>query len=209
MTQIAASSKALSSRAIGVLFFTGFGAIWMTNGLAATHRLNPISLAAIVAIAAALAVPAIRLLRLAAGNAARPRLPLDESARHTEIASEAEIKRTLRRVNTMQWVAIIATIVLLNVMQKVEYLAPVITFIVGMHLFPLATLFRYPAHNVTGSLLVLWAIANTATLSPQMMPSTGALGTATILLGSAAYTIYSASRAARMMTAANLQTQAA
>jgi hypothetical protein len=201
MTQAAKVAEAVSGRATGVLFFAGFGAIWMINGLAAMHRLNPISLAAIAMIAAALAIPAIRLLRIAASSASRnPPAP-------AEIECQAEIKRAFWRVNTAQWIAILAAIVVLNLAQKVEYLAPVITFIIGMHFFPLATLFRYRAHNLTGTLLVLWAIANTATLPPQLLPSIGALGTATILLASAAHTIYSAARAARTITAAGLRTQ--
>ena len=222
MTPAATASKAISGRATGVLFFTIFGVIWMTNGLAAIDRLNPITLAAILAIAAALAIPAVRLLHLASSNAAPIQPPSadatsdpqierhPETARQVVMDTEAAVKRTFHRVNAIQWAAILTAILLLNLLHKVEYLAPVITFIVGMHLFPLATLFRYPAHNATGTLLVLWAIANTAILPPETMPSITALGTAAILLGSAASTICSATRAARVvLTSSNLQPRSA
>jgi uncharacterized membrane protein len=87
--------------------------------------------------------------------------------------------------------------VVLNLLQKPEFLVPVIAFIVGMHLFPLAKLFRYPAHNVTGTLLVLWSIGVVAALPPLALASAGAMGAGAILLGSAAYTLINATRAAK------------
>ena len=192
MTQ-AARAEAVSGRAIGVLFFAVFGAIWMRNGLAAMHRLTPIGIAAILTILAVLVIPSLRLIRLASRNT--PQTEPDPC--------EREINRAFLRVNMTQWLAIVAAIMLLNLVHKAEFLTPVITFIVGMHLFPLAKLFNYAAHNVTGTLLVLWSTVVAATLPGSMMPSICSVGTAAILLGSAAYTIYSATRVARTIATAN------
>jgi hypothetical protein len=183
MTQSRNTAEAISGRATGVLFFAGFGSLWLYNGLSAMHALNFITATAIVAVLAALVVPAVLLLRSAAGaEGATP--------------ESAEMKRAFHRVNAMQWIAILASVVLFSLLQRQEFLVPVITFIVGLHLFPLARLFHYPAHNVTGSLLVLWAIAVVALFDGSAMPSIGAVGTAAILLGSAAWALVRASLAA-------------
>jgi hypothetical protein len=152
------------------------------------HRLNPISIAAIAVIFAALFVPAALLLRSTS------------KATHADGAGSAEspeVKRTFARVNMMQWAAIIATVVLFHAIHKQQFLATVITFIVGAHLIPLARLFRYAAHYVTGALLMAWATIIAIAFPGEMMPTVGALGTAAILLGSAAYTLALAGRAAR------------
>jgi hypothetical protein len=192
MTQADKTAAAVSGRATGVLFFAGFGAIWMRNGLAAMHRLNSISLAAIAVIAASLIIPAVRLLVVAARNA---------SQAGADSPEQLQMRQLFWRVNTIQWAAIVAAVILLNLIHKGNFLVPVITFIVGMHLFPLAKVFRYPAHNVTGTLLTAWATVLAATLPESMLPSVGAVGTAAILLGSAAYTLTAATRAAKAIAA--------
>jgi len=182
------TAEAISGRATGALFFAGFGSLWLYNGISAMHRLNPISMAAIITICAALAVPAAMLLKSMSRAAhASGTGPLDSP----------EMKRTFSRVNMMQWAAIVVAIVLFNAIHKQEFLGTVITFIVGAHLTPLARLFRYAAHYVTGGLLMAWATVIAIAFPAEMMPSIGALGTAAILLGSAVYTLTSAGRAAR------------
>ena len=182
------TAEAISGRATGVLFFAGFGSLWLYNGISAMHRLNSISLTAIIAICAALAIPAAMLLRsVSKAPHAAGAGPLDSP----------ETKRTFSRVNVMQWVAIAGAVVLFNAIHKQEFLATVIAFIVGAHLMPLARLFRYSAHYVTGGLLMAWATVIAIGFPGEMMPTVGALGTAAILLGSAVYTLTSAGRAAR------------
>ena len=186
--QAGKTAEAISGRATGVLFFAGFGSIWLYNGISAMHRLNPISVAAIGVIFAALFVPAGLLLRASSKVT---------YANEADSQHSTEAKRTFTRVNILQWTAIVAALVLFNVLHKQEFLAAVITFIVGAHLIPLARLFCYPAHYVTGGLLMFWATLIAIMLPGEMMPSIGTLGTAAILLGSAAYTLASAGRAAR------------
>jgi len=187
MTQSSKTTEAISARATGVLFFAGFGSLWLYHGVSAMHALNFVTSAAVGTIFAALAVPAAMLLK-STSKARQAGANLKQST---------EMSRAFFRVNAIQWTAILAVVVLFNILQKQEFLAAVITFIVGMHLFPMAEILRYPAHKVTGTLLVLWAIAMVTLFPGQMMPSVGNLGTAVILLGSAAYTLASASRAAK------------
>jgi hypothetical protein len=182
------TAEAISGRATGVLFFAGFGSLWLYNGISAMHRLNSISLTAIVAICAALAIPAAMLLR------SMSKAPHTAGTGSLE---SPEVKRAFFRVNMIQWAAIMGAVVLFNAIHKEEFLATVIAFIVGAHLIPLAALFRYSAHYVTGGLLMAWATIVAMTFPGEMMPTVGALGTAAILLGSAVYTLTSAGRAAK------------
>jgi len=185
MMQSSKTAEAVSVRATGVLFFAAFGSLWLCNGLSAMHRLNFVTGAAIATIFVALVVPALTLIKSAA-KATRVEIRLPESQ---------ETRRVFVRVNRVQWITIIAAVVLFNVLQKQEFLVPVITFIVGLHLFPLARIFEYPAYKVTGTLLVLWAIMVVTFLTRQALLSVGAIGTGVILLGSATCTVTSASRA--------------
>jgi hypothetical protein len=152
------AAEAISGRATGVLFFAGFGSLWLCIGLSAMHRLNILGAMAAGAILATLVLPAIRLLRGA------PQTRLDD-------ARQIEMKRIFGRVNTIQWIAILAAVVLLNVFQQTDFIVPAIATIVGLHLFPLAGLFRYPAHYVTGTLLIVWSIVVVLVLCHQDIAS--------------------------------------
>jgi len=178
-------AEAILGRATGVLFFAGFGSLWLCTGLSAMHRLNILSGVAAGAILAILVIPAMHLLQ-------------DAPQTRVDNARQIEMKRVFGRVNTIQWIAIVAAIVLLNMFQQTDFIVPAIATIVGLHLFPLARLFRYPAHYVTGTVLVVWSAAVALVLRPQDIASVGAVGTAVILLTSAAYTLIAATRAASM-----------
>lgn len=180
------TAAAISGRAIGTLFFAGFGSLWLGTGLAAAHRLNIMSGAGVVIVFALLVIPAVRLL----GRVAK--------ASKTGINAEQErqVKRTFTLVNTIQWIAITAVVILLSVFRLGEFIVPAIAIIVGLHLFPLARVFRYSAHYVTGTLLIVWSVGTVVTLHKRAIPSIGALGTGAILLLSAAYTLAIAARAA-------------
>ena len=193
------TAEMVSGRATGVLFFSGFGSLWLFNGLTAMHRLSEIGVVAILTIAVALIFPALRLLQMASKTI--PSIP--------ESPAALAKKREFYRVNAIQWIAIVAAVFLFNLLHRPEFLAPVIAFIVGMHLFPLAKLFNYPAHNITGTLLVLWSTAIVALLPDADLPSMGAIGAAVILLGSAAYTLMSAYRKSRSKIVSGMKYSAA
>jgi len=180
------TSEAISGRATGVLFFAGFGTLWLCTGLAAMHRLNVGTGVVAALILAALVIPALCVLRRAAGL---PKQTVD-------LEVEAQISRIFNRANTAQWIAIPVAVVLLNIVHQTAYIVPAIATIVGLHLFPLARAFRYSMHYVTGALLVLWSAASVFMLPRENVASVGALGTSAILLLSAAYTLTNAARAA-------------
>jgi hypothetical protein len=82
------------------------------------------------------------------------------------------------------------------------YVMCAITSIVGLHMFPLARLFRYPLHYVTGATLVAWAATSAAIVPAQQLQGTAALGTGIILLLSAFATLVIAGTVVRRATPA-------
>lgn len=187
MTNANQTAEAVAGRATGVLFFTGFGALWLCIGLGALGRLNLLNGIAVFIILAALAIPAIGLLRQAR------KLPGETP----DAERDRRIGRTFGWVNTIQGIAIFAAVVFFIVFKQPAYIVPAIAIIVGLHLFPLARLFQYHAHYVTGALLVVYSAGTVLLLSKEQIPGFGALGTAIILLGSATYTLISAALAVR------------
>ena len=88
-----------------------------------------------------------------------------------------------------------AAVILLGIFHLQLFIVPAIATIVGLHLFPLARVFHYPLHYVTGALLTLWSDRRGADAAPGEAALSGGLGTAAILLVSATLTI--ATRATR------------
>lgn len=177
-------AERIAGRAYGVMFFAGFGSLWMLIGLAAMHLLNWATGALVVAVLLALVLPAMCLERRA--QAGRPAVRED--------AEHRRVQRTFHRINGAQYVAIPLVIAGMNLLHRPEWIAPGIAIVVGLHLLPLARLFRNPANSVTGAALIAYGLFSMAVLPRAEAPSLGALGAAAILLGSATYTLL-ASRA--------------
>lgn len=146
MTNENRTTEAISGRATGVLFFSGFGCIWLCTSLAAMHRLNFVTGLFVAIILMGLVLPALLLLK---------RIP---KSGQVSKAGDEQISKTFNRLNMIQWIGIAAAILLLNIVHKPEFIVPAIATIVGLHLFPLAKLFQYPAHYVTGALLLVWSV---------------------------------------------------
>jgi hypothetical protein len=80
------------------------------------------------------------------------------------------------------------------------YIVPAIASIVGLHLFPLAKLFRYRMHYVTGTAMVLWSAGAMIVVPVDHVQGMTALGAGVILLSSAAVTLALALETARKAT---------
>src|SRR5580692_5040463 len=140
------TANRIGGRAIGALFFTGFGAIWLLLGLYAKERLTSTPLSMVACGTVLLAGGAFLLLRRAK---ALPRMPQDPA-----------MARAFKRINVIQWVAVAVVAFAFARLGIDVYVISAITAIVGLHMFPLARLFRYPLHYLTGSALVGWAAAS-------------------------------------------------
>jgi len=183
------TANRIGGRAIGALFFTGFGAIWLLLGLYAKERLTaaPLSVAACGTVL--LAGGAFFLLRRAK---ALPRTPQDPA-----------MASAFKWINIIQWVAVAVVAFAFARFGIDVYVISAITAIVGLHMFPLARLFRYPLHYLTGSALVGWAAASVLLFPKDEMQGSPALGTGLILWLSALVTLGLAMRAVRTPVTVN------
>ena len=141
------NSKSIRGTLIGCAIMFGFGILWIVVGLSG-GRFSPgwvrIGLAAAVGVLAAwIGLFTIRFIR--GHQHAAPASPeQDMLARR--------IGRRFGLINAVQWGAIIAAIIALNVIHRTGFIAPAIAVIVGIHFFPLAAVFRQPSYYATGTL---------------------------------------------------------
>ena len=183
------NANQLSGRATGALFFAGFGALWIALALYAMERLNAATISGILIALAMLLLAALYLFRLAKRW---PRVPDDPA-----------VGRAFGWINAIQWTAVAIVAFSFTKLHIDAYVISAITAIIGLHLFPLARLFRNPLHYGTGTLLVTWAAASAIWSPIEQMQGTAALGTGIILWLSAAVTLAVGVNAARQPAPAN------
>ena len=177
------TANEISGRAIGSLFFTGFGGIWLILALYAREAITPLSMAAVAAGLGVLFPACFWLFRQAR------RFPSREEDR--------AVDRTFRRINTAQWIAVGVVAFGFGRLHLEVYIVSAITAIVGLHLFPLARLFRYPVHYATAIALVLWAGISLLAAPLDRLQGVTAMGTGLLLWLSAATTLALAARRVR------------
>jgi len=177
------TSNQLRGRAIGAFFLTFFGSIWI--GLA-LYALGQLHTAAILGILAGITVLTFAALSLFRAAKRLPALPNDPT-----------LSRKFNQVNAAQWIAVIVVAFTFHRLRIDAYVLDAITAIVGLHMFPLARLFRYRPHYVTGVVLVAWAVAAMFLVPADSLQAIDALGTGIILWLSSAVTLMLASFAAR------------
>lgn len=169
------NANQIGGRAIGALFFTGFGAVWLLLSLFAREAVTVPAITGLLLGALALSWNAVYLLRVARKL---PRVPEDP-----------RIGRVFAWVNAIQWIACFAVAFTLGKLHLDVYTPSAITAIVGLHFFPLARLFRYPFHHVTGAMLLAWAGISALTVPTAELQGITAAGTGLILWLSALVTL--------------------
>jgi hypothetical protein len=180
------NANQIRGRAIGALFFTGFGALWVLLALYALQRIGATAIAGVVLVAAMLLSGSLRLLRMAKEL---PSVP-DDPAKG----------RVFMRINAIQWIAIAVVAFSFARLHIDAYVMNAIAGIVGLHMFPLARLFRYPLHYLTGSLLVAWAAGSAQLVPADHLQGIASLGTGAILWLSAVTTLGIAFQVTRQST---------
>ncbi len=177
------NANQLSGRAVGSMFFAGFGAGWLFLALIAKQMIGFATVSTIMLGMTALFLAAIYLLRQAKRW---PRLPANPG-----------MGRAFGWINAIQWAAVFVVAFTFAKLHIDAYVISAITAIIGLHMFPLARLFHYPLHYATGAVLVAWAAASSLFLPLAQMQGTAALGTGIILWLSAVVTLTLGLRAAR------------
>jgi hypothetical protein len=170
---------ARANRAIGAMFFSGFGSAWVCWGDVILRGGADWTLALVVTAGLGLAIAAVRQFianrSALAGQAATPR--------------GRRIARTFHFVNAGQWVLIV---VLANVFSNTgldAWIVPMIITVVGLHFLPLAAIMNYRPHYVSGLALLLLAIAFPIFSSAGPRSGVGPLGAGLILWASAVFAL--------------------
>jgi hypothetical protein len=176
------SANSLRGRAIGTMFFAFFGGFWFFIALYARQQLNVASISTVLLGMLVLGLAAYKLMRL---SDQFPRVPEDPT-----------IGRKFGLINLIQWGSIAVLVPTLGKLHLDVYVPTAITLIVGLHMLPLARLFRYPQHNITGCALIVWAGAAMLIAPADSMQSTTCIGTGSILWLSGAVTLIRAYRGA-------------
>jgi energy-converting hydrogenase Eha subunit C len=177
------NANQLSGRAIGSMFFAGFGTGWLFMALAAKQWIGFATVSGVMLGMSILFLTAFYLLR--------------QSRRWPRVPDDPGRGRAFGWINAIQWTAVFIVAFSFAKLHIDAYVISAITAIIGLHMFPLARLFRYPLHYATGAVLVAWAAASAILAPVERMQGTAALGTGIILWLSAAVTLAVAVHAAR------------
>ncbi|MGH8316730.1 MAG: hypothetical protein ACREUL_01990 [Steroidobacteraceae bacterium] len=135
-------------RAVGALFFAFFGAVWLLIAyqLAHAHSWIPVALVLTAALMLVLAAVTVLRKRRSAMRAVR------------QSPDSRRMRRQFRAINAVQWITIITAVVLLQKFKLDVWIVPAIMLIVGLHFLPLAHVFRYRPHYVSGAILIVTAM---------------------------------------------------
>jgi len=177
------TANQLSGRAIGSMFFAGFGTGWFFLALAAKQRITFATVSGVLLGMSILFLTAFYLLR--------------QSKRWPRVPDDPAVRRAFGWINAIQWIAVAIVAFSFSKLHVDAYVISAIAAIIGLHLFPLARLFRYPLHYGTGTLLLAWAVASAMFVPVDQMQGTAALGTGIILWLSAVVTLAVGVNAAR------------
>ncbi|WP_263350168.1 hypothetical protein [Acidicapsa acidisoli] len=177
------TANQLTGRAIGSIFFAVFGALWIVLALYAKQRLNLTTATWVASDFTVLLVMALWLFR--------------QARRFPKSPDDPALSKAFNRINAIQLAAVCITAFAFARLHLDAYVLCAITAIVGLHLFPLARLFRYPLHYVTGTALVAWAVASAGLVPADQLQGTCALGTGILLWLSAFVTLAIAATIAR------------
>jgi drug/metabolite transporter (DMT)-like permease len=182
MTHVLTANQ-LKGRAIGALFFTGFGTLWLMLGLYLCERLSIGAVFGVLLVATGLTAAALNLM--------------SHARRFPRVTEDARRKRMFYWIDGGQYVAIFLVLTTLNKRHLEVYDVTAIAAIVAVHLFPLAWVFQNKMHYATGGTLLLWLTGTVFFVPAQQLQGMTALGTGVILWLAAAITLVRHSLTAR------------
>ncbi|WP_426107590.1 hypothetical protein [Massilia sp. TSP1-1-2] len=157
---------------IGALFLSFFGAMWLTGGLELAYGKKVLLLDAAIWLVACLifvvGLGVVRANKLPAGD------------------KKADHGKAFAIINVVQYGAIFLMVQILNATTYGDWVIPGIMLVVGLHFFPMARLFAYRPHLLTGAALVALAMIYPFAGSGPLDPA-GCFGAGLILWGTAVF----------------------
>jgi hypothetical protein len=173
------ANAARGGRAIGAMFFSAFGGAWLA--LWGYSEFSPPLLA--------LSAVGVGTLALFLWSIATYR----ENAEALRIESQTpEAKRRSRLfnlINAGQWVTIFVLASILGKLQHQDLILPAVILVIGLHFLPLARMFSYRPHYITGITLVVLALSYPILSAEGAQSASGALGTGLVLWLSAIWAL--------------------
>lgn len=180
-------SATLAGRAVGAMFFAGFGGMWLAYGCWQALPGRPAGVAGIILIAATLLALAYR-----------------QYLQHREALAALEGTPEQRRrsrmfnlVNAAQWVLIFVLANVLGHLHLQAWVLPAALFVVGLHFLPLARVFGYRAHYLTGAAMMLLAVGFPLLAPAGPLDPIGPMGAGLILWAACANNLLAGLRHAR------------
>lgn len=161
------------------MFFAVFGGMWLALWAHSEYPESVGALVAIAAIAVALLAAARRVYK-ANSIALKALAPTPEGRRNS---------RMFNLINAGQWGLIVILALGLSRFGYARWILPVVILVIGLHFLPLARLFAYRPHYLTGAALVLLACVYPFAASEGPQSAVGALGAGLILWISAIWAI--------------------
>ncbi|CAM3537638.1 hypothetical protein [Marinicrinis lubricantis] len=144
-------AAAVRATASGVIFMALFGSIWAYTGTMGLQGWNtPWLLVAAAVIGLALIAGAIALIR--ASKALQHDLPQQAAGYRKRILFWFNV------IFAAEGLAIAATVMACIAAERTDWIPIFIAIIVGIHFFPLASLFRVDIYHYTGALLCVLAL---------------------------------------------------
>jgi hypothetical protein len=163
-----------AKRAFGAMMYGIFGGLWLALTCLTSFDAPRYPLLAIGTLAAVLVGYAAWVYRKHAS-----------AALATPNAAERRAMRWFHGINAAQWMAIPMVANVLNSLGHRELVIPGVIMIVGLHFLPLARLFHYPPHRLTGAALIATAVLEPVILGANMNHPAGTAITGLVLWASA------------------------
>jgi hypothetical protein len=114
---------------------------------------------------------------------------LSQSKRWPRVPDDPAVGRAFAWINAVEWLAVFVAASMLARLRLYAYNPSAITAIVGLHMFPLACIFRYPQHYRSGAIMTAWAVASVLFVPVEYLPGVTGLGTGVLLWFSATVTL--------------------
>lgn len=156
-TSFTLSRAALRGRSMGVFACAAFGALWASSALSpGAPTLGTIGYALIALITASLLWLAVGMLRRSR-QMSTANDPAQPAQRRTNLCFLA--------IFAAEIVLIEIAAVLLGRHHAIDYLMPTIAIVVGLHFYPLASLFRVPRYHVTATVMMVAGLVGVLALA--------------------------------------------
>ena len=141
--------------AIGAMFFALFGAVWLLIADQLAHAHGWIPVVVVIGVAFLLFVSALRVFRA----------QRDAMVTQRQSPQSQRMRRQFRAINALQWIVAAVVVVVLHGLRLDVWVVPALMLVVGLHFLPLARVFQYSPHGLTGAVLIA-----TALLYPLVSP---------------------------------------